>query len=68
MDRRYVITSKKEDQGPQYSIQISDWKTGTDVVADDYSFKNATDAKQADLKKLVDIDEIPDHFSVGGTK
>ena len=25
---RYVITSKEVDQGPQYSVQISDWKTG----------------------------------------
>ena len=66
---RYVITSTQIDQGPQYSIQISDWKTGTDVVAQDFSFKNATDAKQVDdLKKLVDIDELPDQFAVGGTK
>jgi hypothetical protein len=65
---RYVITANQVDQGPQYSIQISDWKTGTDVVADDYSFKNSTDAKQVDLKKLVDIDELPNHFAPGGTK
>jgi hypothetical protein len=65
---RYVITANKVDQGPQYSIQISDWKTGTDVVAEDFGFKNSTDAKQVDLKKLVDIDELPDHFAVGGTK
>ncbi|MBB3149649.1 hypothetical protein FHS21_006103 [Phyllobacterium trifolii] len=66
---RYVITSTQVDQGPQYSIQISDWKTGTDVVAQDFSFKNATDAKQVDdPRKLVDIDELPDQFAVGGTK
>jgi hypothetical protein len=65
---RYVITANKVDQGPQYSVQISEWKTGTDVVADDYGFKNSTDAKQVDLKKLVDIDELPDHFAPGGTK
>ncbi|MRG57544.1 DUF2092 domain-containing protein [Phyllobacterium sp. SYP-B3895] len=65
---RYVITAKKVDQGPQYSIQISDWKTGTDVSAADFGFKNATDAKQVDLKKLGDIDELPQHFAVGGSK
>ncbi|PSH57226.1 DUF2092 domain-containing protein [Phyllobacterium endophyticum] len=65
---RYVITASQVDQGPQYSIQISDWKTGTDVVADDFGFNNATKAKQVDLKDLVDIDELPNHFSVGGTK
>ncbi|ATU91200.1 DUF2092 domain-containing protein [Phyllobacterium zundukense] len=66
---RYVITDPKADQGPQYSIQISDWKTGADVVADNFSFKNSTDAKKVDdPKKLVNIDELPDHFAVGGTK
>lgn len=42
---RYVITASQVDQGPQYSIQISDWKTGTDVVANDFGFKNTTNAK-----------------------
>lgn len=66
---RYVITSTQVDQGPQYSVQISDWKTGTDVVAEDFGFKNSTDAKQVDdPKKLVNIDELPEHFAVGGTK
>ncbi|UXN66417.1 DUF2092 domain-containing protein (plasmid) [Phyllobacterium sp. A18/5-2] len=66
---RYVITDPKADQGPQYSVQISDWKTGTDVVADNFSFKAPTDANKVDdPKKLVNIDEIPDHFAVGGTK
>ena len=48
---RYVITSTQVDQGPQYSIQISDWKTGTDVVAEDFSFKNTTDAKQGSTRR-----------------
>jgi len=65
---RYVITATKVDQGPQYSIQISDWKTGIDVVAEDYSFTNKTDAKEVDLKDLVDIDELPDHLAIGDSK
>ena len=66
---RYVITSNQVDQAPQYSVQISDWKTGTEVAAEDFGFKNSTDAKQVDdPKKLVNIDELPDHFAVGGTK
>ncbi|TBY54333.1 DUF2092 domain-containing protein [Rhizobium leguminosarum bv. viciae] len=65
---RYVITASQVDQGPQYSIQISDWKTGTDVVANDFGFKNTTNAKKVDLTKLADIDELPDHFAMGGTK
>ncbi|AXA38010.1 DUF2092 domain-containing protein [Rhizobium leguminosarum] len=65
---RYVITATQVDLGPQYSIQISDWKTGTDVVAEDYSFKNTTDAKKVELEKLVDIDELPDRFAKGDSK
>lgn len=65
---RYVITATQVDRGPQYSIQISDWKTGTDVVAEDYGFKNKTNAKKVDLEKLTDIDELPDSFAKGGTK
>lgn len=65
---RYVVTASQVDQGPQYSIQIRDWKTGTEVVADDFAFKNATGAKKVDLKELVDIDELPNHFAMEGNK
>ena len=65
---RYVITSKDVDQGPQYSVQISDWKTGADVAADDFAFKAPADAKQIDLKDLVDIDELPKEFSPKGAQ
>jgi hypothetical protein len=65
---RYVITASQVDQGPQYSIQISDWKTGIDVIADDFSFNNKSKAEKVDLEKLPNIDELPDHFTPGGTK
>lgn len=65
---RYMITAKEVDQGPQYSIQISDWKTGTGVVAEDYGFKNTTNAKKVDLTKLKDIDELPDNLAKGAKK
>jgi hypothetical protein len=63
---RYVITSHGVDQGPQYSIQISDWKTGSEVAADDFAFKAPDGAKQIDLKQLTDIDELPAEFAPGG--
>ena len=65
---RYVITSNAVDQGPQYSIQISDWKTGADVAADDFAFKAPDGAKKVDLKELVDFDELPTHLSPGAAK
>lgn len=63
-----MITASQIEQGPQYSIQISDWKTGVDVVAEDYSYVNKTDAKMVELKDLADVDELPDHLSIGGNK
>jgi hypothetical protein len=65
---RYVITSNAVDQGPQYSIQISNWKTGADVAADDFAFKAPADAKQIDVKELVDFDELPAQFSPKGAQ
>jgi hypothetical protein len=64
---RYVITSKLVANGPQYSIQIRDWKTGNEVASDDFSFKNSTNAKKVDLKDL-DADELPKIFEPGGSK
>jgi len=62
---RYAITSKFMDGEPQYSIQIKDWKTGEEVAATDFGFKNATDAKKVDLKDLKGTDELPEHFTIG---
>ena len=62
---RYVITSKLVDDGPQYSVRIRDWKTGSEVASDDFSFKNSTNAKKLELKDL-DTDELPKIFAVGG--
>lgn len=64
---RYVITSKLVDNGPQYSIQIRDWKTGSEVASDDFGFKNPTNAKKIDLKDL-DTDELPKLFAPEGSK
>jgi hypothetical protein len=65
---RYVITSKDMDQGPQYSVQISDWKAGADVAADDFAFKAPDGAKKVDLKDLVDFDELPTELSPKGAQ
>jgi hypothetical protein len=66
---RYVITSKQVTDGPQYSIQIRNWKTGAEVVATDFNFKppaNARRIEMDELKKLKDAGELPSHFALGG--
>ncbi len=65
---RYVITSNAVDQGPQYSIQISDWMTGSEVAADDFAFTAPDGARQIDLKELADFDELPAHLVPGGAE
>jgi hypothetical protein len=62
----YVITSHKVAGDPQYSLEVRNWKTGSDVAADDFSFKPPADAKQGDLSKLANADELPDNFKVPG--
>jgi hypothetical protein len=65
---RYVITSKLVAGGPQYSIQIRDWKTGVEVASDDFAFKNPTNAGKIELKDLRDSFDLPKHFVIGGSK
>ena len=66
---RYVITSKKIANGPQYSIQVRDWKTGDEVAPDDFAFNNPTNAEKIDLKDLQDkMSDLPQHFVKGGTQ
>jgi hypothetical protein len=62
----YVITSHKVAGDPQYSLEVRTWKTGSDVTADDFTFKPPADAKQMDLSKLANTDELPDIFVVVG--
>ena len=65
---RYSITTKDLPGGPQYTIQIRDWKTGDEVAATDFSFKNTTDAKKVELKDLKGAGDLPEHFMIGESK
>ncbi len=65
---QYIITSKKIADSPQYSIQFRDWKTGDEVAAEDFSFKNATNAKQIDLKDIAEMKDLPKNFTPGGAQ
>ena len=65
---RYVITSKLISGGPQYTIQTRDWKTGGEVAATDFRFKNPTKANKVELKDLKGTADLPDHFKRGGAK
>lgn len=57
--RRYVITSKHVVQAPQYTLEISDFKSGADFAATSYNIKIPANAKTVDLSELQSIDELP---------
>ena len=65
---RYVITSKLISGGPQYTIQIRNLKTGGEVAATDFSFKNPSKANKVELKDLKGAADLPDHFRKGDAK
>jgi hypothetical protein len=57
--RRYAITNKHKVQAPQYVVEITDWKVGSEVAASDFSFKPPEGAKKVDMSELDGIDELP---------
>ena len=64
---RYVVTSRLVADGPQYSIETRNWKTGNEVAADDIALHNPTNAEKIDLKDLQDkTGELPPNFTMGG--
>ena len=65
---RYVITSKHLSSMPQYTIQTRDWKTGGEVAAADFGFKNPTQAAKVELEDLKGANDLPDHFKQGDAK
>lgn len=61
---RYVITSKLIENGPQYAVQLRNWKEGAEVAAFNYTFENTTDAEQVDIKNLKGAGDLPEIFVV----
>ncbi len=54
---------------PQYTIQFRNWKFGADVAADDFAFKNASNAKQVELMEVqAKLGDLPQNFTPGGAK
>ncbi|MNC23061.1 hypothetical protein D3C75_710750 [compost metagenome] len=65
---RYSITSKTIAGSPQYSIQLSDFKSGDAAPADDFAFNNSSNAQKIDLKDLPNAEDLPSNFVRGKTK
>ena len=66
---RYVITSKGVQHGPQYSIQFRNWRTGNEVAATDYAFKEPAGATQIEFKEFQGkVGDLPESFSKGASQ
>ena len=66
---RHVITSTEIADGPQYTVQLRNWKTGSEVATPDFAFKPPSGAKQIsvdEFKKVKDMGELPSPFILGG--
>lgn len=61
---RYVITSTKVAGSPAYTIDVTDWKTGAEVAADNFSVVLPANAKQMSPGDLPDLDELAGIFKV----
>ncbi|XHM74944.1 DUF2092 domain-containing protein (plasmid) [Mesorhizobium sp. ANAO-SY3R2] len=59
---RYVITSTKVKGAPQYSVDISNWKTGAGAPSSDFTFKAPDGFKQVKPDAIADTDELPALF------
>ena len=60
---RYVITSSKTSGSPEYTIDISGWKSGADVAFDAFKAQIPAGAKKVSPGDLPDFDELPSIFS-----
>ena len=60
---RYVITSRDVAGGPQYSIEVRDWKTGSEVAPTAFTLQPPDDAKKIAAGDLPDYDELPAIFA-----
>ena len=60
---RYVITSPEMAGSPQYTIEVSDWKTGGEVASDSFQEKIPEGARKLAASDLPDFDELPRIFA-----
>ena len=64
---RYVITSTKVDGWPQYTLDISNWKTGSEVAADSFSSQVPAGFTEVKPGQLHNADELPDSYTRSNT-
>jgi hypothetical protein len=54
---RFTITSRMMAMAPSYTVQISDWKAGKDVAADDFMLQTG-DANEVKIEEMPGLDDL----------
>ena len=62
---RFVVTTSQVAGSPQYTIDVSDWKAGSEVAAADFVFTPPANAKKLGPDEIPDFDELPSNFTPG---
>lgn len=57
--RKFVITSKTLNSGPQYTVRIKSWKTDLNPAASAFAFVPPASAKKLNPDDLIQLDELP---------
>lgn len=60
---RYTITSRGVPGEPQYTVDIWNWKAGTEPGTASFTFTPPAGAQSVDPAKLADTDELPAHLT-----
>jgi hypothetical protein len=63
---RMVITSTDLSESPEYRIDITAWRDGSAVAADDFKV-DVANARKVDPKELANFNEVPAVFEVKKT-
>ena len=61
---RLSITTNKMAGAPQYTVDVRSWKTGAEVVADNFSAQIPAGARKLNASDVPDFDELPGHFAI----
>jgi hypothetical protein len=60
--RKFVITNKGVNGGPQYTLRIKEWKTDPAVGKDSFAFTPSAGATKVGLSAMPGLDEVPPGF------
>ncbi|MGA9253619.1 MAG: DUF2092 domain-containing protein [Roseobacter sp.] len=66
---RFVIITPTFEQGPRYTLDISNWQSDITLPADSFSFAPPDDLRMTTTEQLqAAANEFPDHFMIGASQ